>query len=273
MELKKVCCFLSGAALVFGLTACGNDQQASTTSAPESSAVAEAPAAPATPAAPGAVSGKVLETMDASGYTYVRLDDGSGNEVWAAGPKTVVEIGEEVTLQGGSVMNNFSSKSLDRTFESIIFASGILHGGADVVGAGSGGSFASAVSGEGAAAGGSGGSSGNVVEFAELNIEKAAAENAQTVGDVFTNATALDTQKVSVKGQVVKVSKNIMGKNWLHIQDGTGDPAGNSHDLVVTTSDLAEKGAVVTIEGTVAANKDFGSGYRYDVIVEDAVVK
>lgn len=273
MEMKKICCFLSGAALVFGLSACGNDHKTTSESAPasESSAVAEAPAAPSTP---GAISGKVLETMDASGYTYVSLDDGSGKEIWAAIPKSVVAVGEEVTLQGGSVMNNFSSKTLDRTFESIIFASGIVRGGEQtVVGAGDGGSFDSAVAGEGAAAGASGGSEGNVVEFADLKIEKAMAANAQTVGDIFAGAATLDTQKVSIKGQVVKVSKNIMGKNWLHIQDGTGDPAVNSHDLVVTTADVAEKGAVVTVEGTVAANKDFGSGYRYDVIVEDAVVK
>ena len=63
-----------------------------------------------------------------------------------------------------------------------------------------------------------------------------------------------------------------MGKNWIHIQDGTGDPQKNTHDLVVTTDGMAEKGEVVTIEGVVAANKDFGSGYKYEVIIEDAKV-
>ncbi len=63
-----------------------------------------------------------------------------------------------------------------------------------------------------------------------------------------------------------------MGKNWLHIQDGTGDPGSNTHDLVVTTDGEAEKGAVVTVEGIIAANKDFGSGYKYDVIIEEAVI-
>jgi hypothetical protein len=219
------------------------------------------------------VSGKVLESMEASGYTYVSLDDGSGNVVWAAVPKTVVEVGEEVTLQGGAVMNNFSSKTLNRTFDSIIFASGLLRNGAEAVGsAGPGGSFASAISGEEMAAGGSTGSNGNVVDLMAIKVEKSSAANAQTVGDIFANAAALDTQKVTVKGQVVKVSQNIMGKNWLHLQDGTGDPAASSHDLVVTTAETAEKGAVVSIEGTVAANKDFGSGYKYNVIVEDAVI-
>lgn len=275
MKMKKVCWYLSGVALTVALTACGNNEQkaAAPASAPADQVVAQAPAEQA--ANPTAIKGKIAETMDASGYTYIRLDDGSGSEVWAAIPKTQLEIGEEVTLQGGSVMSNFSSKSLDRTFESIIFASGIIRGegGEVVAGAGDGAAnFASAVDGEGAAASASGGSAGNVVAFADLKVEKAAAENAQTVGDVFGKSAALNSQKVSVKGQVVKVSRNIMGKNWLHIQDGTGDPNQNTHDLVVTTLDVAEKGAIVTVEGTLIANKDFGSGYKYDVIIEDATV-
>ena len=80
------------------------------------------------------------------------------------------------------------------------------------------------------------------------------------------------TTTVTVKGQVVKVSKNIMGKNWLHIQDGTGDPNKNTHDLVVTTMDVAEKGDIVTVDGPAAANKDFGSGYKYYIIIEDGKV-
>lgn len=75
-----------------------------------------------------------------------------------------------------------------------------------------------------------------------------------------------------VKGQVVNISPNIMGKNWIHIQDGTGDAAKNTHDLVVTSAVLVERGAVVSLEGVLAADKDFGFGYRYDVIIENAVV-
>ena len=63
-----------------------------------------------------------------------------------------------------------------------------------------------------------------------------------------------------------------MGKNWLHIQDGTGDSATNTHDLVVTSSDIVEKGAIISLEGALAVDKDFGFGYRYDVLIEDAVV-
>ena len=92
-------------------------------------------------------------------------------------------------------------------------------------------------------------------------------------GKVTISGKDLDKQKILIRAKVVKVSPMIMGKNWWHLQDGSGDAASKTHDLVVTTLAEAEKGAVVVIEGTVAADKDFGSGYRYDVIVEDAAIK
>jgi hypothetical protein len=108
--------------------------------------------------------------------------------------------------------------------------------------------------------------------FTNLKVEKSIAQNGYTVGELFAKVASLNKQKVTVKGKVVKVNPDIMGKNWLHIQDGTGDPAKNTHDLVVTSVDIAEKGAIISLEGILAADKDFGSGYRYDVIVEDAVL-
>ena len=281
--MRKMYRCLTCISLVLALTACGKNQQAESakekkTAAPVTQAApAVKPtgdkaqtAGEATPPAPAPVKGKVAETLDASGYTYVRLDDGSGKDVWAAIPKTDLKVGEEVTLQGGSVMENFNSKTLNKTFDKIIFASGITKG--DGKESAAPGSFDAAVKQQGAAAGASSGSAGNVVPFADLKITKAPGPDGQTVSDLYEKAASLDKKKVDIKGEVVKVSKNIMGKNWVHIQDGTGDPQKNNHDLVVTTMDSPEKGEVVTVEGTVAANKDFGSGYKYDVIVEDAKV-
>jgi hypothetical protein len=110
------------------------------------------------------------------------------------------------------------------------------------------------------------------VPFSKLKVEKSTARNGYTVEELFAKGASLNKKKVTVKGQVVKVNPDIMGRNWLHIQDGTGDSAKNTHDLVVTSSDIAEKGAIISIEGILAADKDFGFGYRYDVIVEDAVL-
>ncbi|NOX25932.1 MAG: hypothetical protein GXP59_07460 [Deltaproteobacteria bacterium] len=118
----------------------------------------------------------------------------------------------------------------------------------------------------------SGGSTGSVVPFANLKITKAKGPDAQTVGELFANRKKLDTKTVTVRGQVVKISLNIMGKNWVHIQDGTGNPKSNTHDLVVTTLDTAAKGDIVTVKGVVEADKDFGAGYKYTVIVEKATL-
>lgn len=118
----------------------------------------------------------------------------------------------------------------------------------------------------------SGGSASAGAPFADIQVAKATAANAYTVNELFARAAELDTRRVTVRGQVVKVSLNIMNRNWVHLQDGTGDPAAKTHDLVLTTAGLVETGSVVTMEGVLAHNKDFGFGYRYDVIVEEAAV-
>ena len=84
----------------------------------------------------------------------------------------------------------------------------------------------------------------------------------------------LNGKTVVVRGKIMKVSPRIMGRNWIHLQDGTGNPDKNTHDLVVTTTEEPQSDwDVITMEGVVAANKDFGSGYKYAVIVENANVK
>ena len=101
----------------------------------------------------------------------------------------------------------------------------------------------------------------------------AKAEGGKTVAEVFAEKEALAGKPVTFRGKVVKTNPDIMGKNWLHLQDGTGNPMQNRHDLVVTTLDEPKEGEVVTIEGVLAANRDFGAGYKYEVIVEDARVE
>lgn len=103
---------------------------------------------------------------------------------------------------------------------------------------------------------------------------KAAAAKTYKVADVYKNKDALNKKQVTVKGKVVKVSANIMDKNWIHIQDGSGHPGAKNNDLTVTTTEAAPAvGKVVTVTGTVAKDKDFGAGYFYNVIVENATIK
>ncbi|HIP40518.1 MAG TPA: DNA-binding protein [Desulfocapsa sulfexigens] len=235
------------------------------------------------------LTGKVLETMDAGGYTYLKVDTGL-SQPWVAIPQTKVTVGQEVTYEPGMVMKNFASKTLNRTFDSIVFSSGLVGSNGNPHGGGMGSmpsphgkkavsddSFASAVMAEGGAAAvqqqpaaGSGGSLGAMAPFSEISVEKAKGDNAYTVSEIFAKPEDLNGKTVRIQGKVVKFSPMIMGRNWVHLQDGTGDPMANTHDLVVTTSEKVENGKTITMEGILAANKDFGAGYKYVAIIEEA---
>jgi len=214
------------------------------------------PAAPAVQTEAG-ISGKVAETMDASGYTYVQVDTGK-DKIWVAGPQTAVKVGDEVYIPGGSPMPNFESKTLNRTFDQIIFAPSIMVGGADQA-------MSTPVSSEpkpqAAPA-----TPAAPVDFSGITKP----QGGKTVAEIFAGRQELNGKNVLLRGKVVKFMSGIMGKNWLHVKDGTGTPG--TDDLVVTTQSEAKVGDTVLVKGTVAADKDFGSGYRYDVIAEDAEI-
>ena len=293
---------LVGGLCLMALVAC-DKQKPETKTAEQAAATDQAGAGaeggmqqPANPA--GKIKGKAKEVLSGGGFTYVLVGAEKG-DTWVAVPQTKVEVGETCSIAEGQVMQNFPSKTLNRTFNEIVFSPGIegkqpetgeAHGGgtaapapaaksAPAGAAAPAGAFGTAMQKEGGAApapAASGeaapGSGKAVVPFVELKIAKAIGANGYTVGDVFGKAASLNGKKVKIKAQVVKFSPQIMGKNWLHLQDGTGDPLKNTHDLVVTTAGKAEKGDTVTVEGVLAANKDFGSGYKYAVIVEDVTI-
>jgi len=104
-------------------------------------------------------------------------------------------------------------------------------------------------------------------------VARSGGANAMTVAEIVTQSTALKGKTVSVRGKVVKFNPDIMGVNWIHLRDGSGSEAGGSNDLLVTTSATVKVGDVVTAEGVVAVDKDFGAGYSYKVLVEKATVQ
>lgn len=115
---------------------------------------------------------------------------------------------------------------------------------------------------------------GNAPAFAEtIKVGKAGGENAYTVAEVHERRSELDRKPVVVRGKVVKVSMGIMGKNWVHLRDGSGDKDKGTNNLVATTLDEPKVGDEVTVRGTAYKDKDFGSGYTYSVIVEEATAK
>ncbi len=244
----------------------------------------------------GVIKGTVLETFESGGYTYLKLDTGE-EEVWAATAKADVQQGESVELMPGPVMKNFHSKSLNRTFPEIIFSGGVKgaerkqssvmgdpHGqGSSESADQQASSFEGALKSEGM--GGmsspapgtgtgaeSGGSQQAVTSAQDISVEKSSAENGYTIGEIYKNAGELDGEKVSVRGKVMKVSPNIMGRTWIHLQDGTGNAMKNTHDLVFTSTTTPKTGEIVEMEGVLAKDRDFGAGYKYDAIVEEAEV-
>lgn len=221
-------------------------------------------------AGPGGFTGKVAETTDAGGYTYVLVDTGT-NKVWAAATKFQVKQDDLVTVTESLPMKDFESKSLNRTFPVIYFAGNIavnggkpgpekLPAGHPVIG---GGKAEELPAGHPSLVGKT---LPSTVDVTGLKPAK----DGKTVAEVYAASAKLGGQPVKVRGKVVKYNANILGKNWLHIQDGTG--SAGSNDLLVNTVAQAKRGDTVLVEGKVALNKDFGSGYKYELLVEDAKV-
>ena len=104
------------------------------------------------------------------------------------------------------------------------------------------------------------------------SVVKAEGDAGRTVAEVYAQAAALNGKPVAVRGMVVKLSVGIMGRNWVHLQDGTGTAANSDHDLTLTTDATPAVGDRVLATGTLAADRDFGAGYKYKAIVEEAKV-
>lgn len=195
---------------------------------------------------------KVEEVLQASAYTYLKVSE-NGTENWIAVNRQDAAVGETYYYDGGLEMTNFQSKDLNRTFETIYFVESI--------------------------------SKEPIVANAEpqmgsepvkptLTLKEglsiAPAESGLTIAALYADREKYSGKKIKMKGQVVKVNDEIMGKNWIHIQDGTKD--GENFDLTITTLDKVAVDEVVTFEGTITLNKDFGYGYSYELIMEDATL-
>jgi hypothetical protein len=219
-------------------------------SAPQRSAVDETAA--------GGFTGTALESIKADRYTYVQVDTGS-EKIWAATPEFRGTVGDTVVVPKGLAMQNFHSKTLERDFEVVYFVGAITVAGSDQEpGQMAGTSFMHPPS----------GTTGNKPQIDVSGIKRA--KDGMNVGEIFAASGELAGKQVMVRGKVVKFLPQIMGKNWLHLQDGSGSEGTN--DLTVTTTTTVNVGDVVLVNGVVSVDRDFGFGYEYDVILEDAEV-
>ncbi len=190
----------------------------------------------------------VAEVLNTDKYSYLRVKE-NGAETWIAITRRDIKVGSTAYYRGGLMKKNFESKEFNRVFETVWLVGDFREEGVSASG-----------------------SAGNVAPAAEAlaapkNVKPA--PGAIKLSDLIANIQKYDGKTVKVTGKVVKINPMIMGRNWLHVQDGSGKDL----DLTVTTTEQVQLGGIVTLEGVMALNKDFGAGYRYDYILEAAVLK
>jgi hypothetical protein len=205
---------------------------------------------------------EVAEVIQGSTYTYLKVKE-NGNEKWVAVTRQDAAAGDVFYYDQELQMNNFHSKEIDRTFEIIYFVNNISKTPLGTENSGAMGDMGGMMGGAK--------HTGKVStqQNSSIHLEKKAGEI--TIANIFASRADYSGKEVEIRGIVVKVNPEVMGKNWIHIQDGTSD-SGN-FDLTVTSNDLAEVNDEITVKGKIVLNKDFGYGYSYEVIMEDASVK
>lgn len=170
-----------------------------------------------------------------AGYTYVKVSENE-KEYWIALQNTKIEVGQTYYFEGGIKKLNFTSKELNKTFEEILFVDAVR-------------TYANKISGS------------------ELILQP---ESGIAIKDLLKNVDKFSNKVVIVKGKVVKINKSILDRNWVHLRDGTNFEG--KANLVFTTQDTVKVGDVVTFKGIVVLNKDFGHGYIYPVLIEEAIL-
>lgn len=202
---------------------------------------------------------KVAEVVQAASYTYLRVTDAL-IETWVAVAKQEYVVGEELFMNFASAvtMENFHSKELNRDFPSILFVSQV--------------SKEQEVASEQQPV--MGGSAltpmGKKAAPVQANVTVEPAKGGVTVAELYANKTKYSGMKVKIRGSVVKVNNGILGRNWVHVQDGTNNDG--DFDLTITTTETVLVNDITTFEGVLALEKDFTAGYFYPLIVEDAVL-
>jgi len=194
----------------------------------------------------------VEEVIQTSSYTYLKVSE-MDKSYWIAVGKSKIEKGMTLYYERGLEMKNFESKDLERTFDTILFVDQFsdkpitvseMQVVADVH------------------------SQNRSIAKEEISVTPPA--DGITIGKLYSDRQSYSDQTVIVSGKVTKFNPGIMGRNWVHIQDGS--ESDGKFDLTVTTDQSVTVGDVVTFSGEIALDKDFGAGYTYEVIMENAKI-
>lgn len=198
----------------------------------------------------------VNEVLPAARYVYLKVTEG-GEQFWIATGKKDIKVGETYFYKGGLLKTNFESKEHDRVFDKIFLVTNMVprvHGD-------------------------------NTGTLAETNTTIEETKAAKTtipthtdeviehkgsvkIADIVANPKKFEGKTVQISGKCVKINPGIMERNWIHLQDGSKD----NYDFIVTSDIFIAEGTIVTMRALVALNRDYGSGYKYDLILENGTL-
>lgn len=196
----------------------------------------------------------VKEILTTIKYVYLFVEENK-EQFWIATRKQNVNIGETYFYKGGLLKTNFESKEHNRVFDTIYLVTSLVqtdHGNnMDKPELDKSQSKQS-------------NKDDNLTEFQEINQKSGSIK----IAELVENYKKYEGKTVQLSGKCVKINPNIMGRNWIHLKDGSKD----DYDLVITSDTFVPEGSVITIKATVTLNKDFGAGYKYDLILENGTL-
>lgn len=196
---------------------------------------------------PGTHAVSVIEVIQANSYTYLQVFE-DNNKYWIAVATREAKPGDVIYFTDAMEMKDFKSKDLNRTFPVIYFVQDPSdtpnnpHESMNTNGR------------------------KRLGKMNDISIDPPA--GGITIEALYRDKKSLENKTTKVRGIVIKVNNNIMGKNWIHLQDGTGFD--DQFDLTITSNEEVQVGDTITAEGTVLLNKDFGAGYFYDLLIDNA---
>ena len=177
----------------------------------------------------------VREVLPSEQYNFLRVSEGD-DEYWIATMVKGIEAGKSYYFKDGVLKTDYENKEYQRVFKRMYLVSNIVEAKTKPE------------------------IPGIPRKYGRIEVE-----GSVSIAELVANAKKYEGQRIRVSGECVKLNPNIMGRNWIHLKDGSKD----DYDLVVTSRDICPEGEVATFEGRVSLNKDFGAGYRYEMIVED----
>ena len=187
----------------------------------------------------------VLESLPTERYLYLKVKE-KDEEYWIATDNKDAKVGGNYMFNEGVYQTNFESKEYNRIFDEIILVFNLLDTDKQH----------SEIRQETAE---------KRAQTPKLDQPIEAAPGVTRIAEIVDNPQSFSNKKVTVRAKCVKVNDNIMDRNWIHLMDGSKD----DYDLVITSTESVDEGEIITMTGIVRLNKDFGSGYTYDIIIEE----